>query len=294
MAGSKYHPRRQRETQQPANPEQNGEVDWEAWLDELLQEVELAPPGSTPLEQAQVLIYQAWHEPDPKRRLKLARQALDYSPDCADAWVVLAEEADDVAEALRCYREGVAAGERVLPPALFEQECGCFWRIPEARPYLRARVGLAQCLWLLGEQDAALQHFWELLRLDASDHLHVRYLLLEALLIRNDLTALRRLIDMYPDDESAAWRYSRVLVLYQSEGDTLVARQALREAHQTNPYVLDYLLGRKKLPRALPETIEPGSVEEAVDYVSVARPYWKNTPGALRWLRQQVARAQRR
>lgn len=40
-----------------AQPMQNGEIDWEALLDELLQAVELAPPGSTPLEQAQVLIY---------------------------------------------------------------------------------------------------------------------------------------------------------------------------------------------------------------------------------------------
>ncbi len=290
MARSKYNPQRQREGGKPARFQQNGEVDWEAWLDELLQEVELAPPGSTPLEQAQALIYQAWHEPDRSRRLELARQALACSPDCADAWVVLAEEAEEVAEALRCYREGVAAGERVLPPALFEQDCGCFWQIPEARPYLRARVGLAQCLWLLGEQEAALEHFWELLRLDASDHLRVRYLLLEALLIRNDLKALRRLIDMYPDDESAAWHYSRALVLYRSEGDTLAARQALREARLANPHVPDYLLGRKKLPRPLPEYIEPGSVEEAVDYVSVALPYWKNTPGALSWLRQQMAR----
>ncbi|WP_243663406.1 hypothetical protein [Rhodothermus marinus] len=53
-------------------------------------------------------------------------------------WVVLAEEADELAEALRCYREGVAAGERVLGPAPLAQECGQLWQIPEARPYLRA------------------------------------------------------------------------------------------------------------------------------------------------------------
>ena len=278
----------------PASPAQNGKVDWEAWLDELLQEVELAPPGSTPLEQAQALIYRAWNEPDRTRRIELARQALDCSPDCADAWVVLAEEADELAEALRCYREGVAAGERVLGPALLAQECGRLWQIPEARPYLRARVGLAQGLWLLGEQEAALTHLWELLRLDGEDHLRVRYLLLEALLIRNDLEALRRLIDMYPDDGSAAWCYSRTLVLYRHGGDTLAARQALREARQANPHVPDYLLGRKKLPGPLPDYIEPGTEEEAIDYVSVALPYWTNTPGALSWLRQQVARVCRR
>ncbi len=46
-------------------------------------------PPDTPLEQAQVLIYQAHKERLPKRRAALARRALEISPDCADAYDLL-------------------------------------------------------------------------------------------------------------------------------------------------------------------------------------------------------------
>ncbi|CAM3385736.1 hypothetical protein [Rhodothermus bifroesti] len=275
----------------PEQPLPDSLAPFEAFLENWLEEDVLPAPDSTPLEQAQMLVYQAWKEPASERRLQLAHQALSLSSDCADAYVLLAEEAATPEEALQWYRQGVAAGERVLPPAWFERHLGRFWHLPEARPYLRARLGLAQSLWLCGQQEEALSHFWELLRLDAGDHQGVRYLLLEALLMRKDVEALRMLLDMYPDDDSAAWTYSRVLVLYQQEGDTLETRQALRQARQANPHVPAYLLGQKKLPRQLPEQITPGQPDEAIDYVSVALPYWKTTPGVLIWLKRQLARA---
>lgn len=46
----------------------------------------------TPLEQAQELVYEAW-DATGKRRVDLARLALEISPDCADAYLVLAEAA---------------------------------------------------------------------------------------------------------------------------------------------------------------------------------------------------------
>jgi hypothetical protein len=35
------------------------------------------------LYQAQQIMYSAWESPEPKRRIALAQQALDISPDCA-------------------------------------------------------------------------------------------------------------------------------------------------------------------------------------------------------------------
>lgn len=43
------------------------------------------------LEEAQALMYEAWDATGP-RRVALARQALGLSPDCADVFVLLAEE----------------------------------------------------------------------------------------------------------------------------------------------------------------------------------------------------------
>jgi hypothetical protein len=68
----------------------------------------------TPLAKAQALMYRAFEEPNEQKRLQLAKDALAISPDCADAYVLLAEHATSRKDALRLYGQGVAAGERAL------------------------------------------------------------------------------------------------------------------------------------------------------------------------------------
>ena len=70
------------------------------------------PAAGTPLDKAQELMYQAFGTPDPEERVKLAKQAIDLSPDCADAYVLLAELTKSRKEALDFFEKGVAAGER--------------------------------------------------------------------------------------------------------------------------------------------------------------------------------------
>ncbi len=127
-------------------------------LDRFLQDL-LATGGPpyarprTPLEEAQDLVYAAWDASSQAERIRLARQALRCAPDCANAYVLLAEEAArTLVEAAGLYGQGVAAGERALGPALFEREASHFWGILETRPYMRARLGLAMTLWELGQR----------------------------------------------------------------------------------------------------------------------------------------------
>jgi hypothetical protein len=101
----------------------------------------------TPLEQAQELVYDAYESDSARERVRLAKEALALSADCADAYVLLAEEtARTPQEAAVLYTQGVAAGERALGEAAFEDDAGMFWGILETRPYMRARLGLAQAL----------------------------------------------------------------------------------------------------------------------------------------------------
>ena len=136
-----------------------------------------ASRGDTPLEQAQDLMYQAFEEGDERRRVELARQALALSPDCADAYVLLAEHAPNRKEALALYEQGVAAGERALGPEVFERDAGHFWGLLETRPYMRARLGLALQLWTAGRRDEAVTHLQDMLRLNPNDNQGVRYTL---------------------------------------------------------------------------------------------------------------------
>ena len=67
-----------------------------------------------PVDAAQQIMYDAWEAEGPQQQLALARKALDTSPDCADAYVLLAEMASSLPEAIDFYEQGVAAGARGL------------------------------------------------------------------------------------------------------------------------------------------------------------------------------------
>lgn len=264
-----------------------------AFLENMLREgggkLPSAPVPTTPLEQAQDLIYEAFETRSSRKRVQLAKKALKVSPDCADAYVLLAEEsAKSLQEAKDLYEKGVQAGERALGEETFEEEAGHFWGILETRPYMRAREGLATCLWELGERQKAIEHYREMLDLNPGDNQGIRYELAGWLLDEELDEELGELLQRYGEDASAFWVYTRALWRFRKEGATKEATAALKEAIEINPYVPLYLLGHKSLPGALPELIGFGDESEAVAYFARALSAWLRTPGALEWLRQNV------
>ncbi len=266
----------------------------QAFLNEYLSEggasLEDAPTPSTPLERAQELVYDAFGTDDPQRRVALAEEALKISEDCADAYVILAEEsAEDAGEARELYEAGVRAGERALGEEIFTEEAGNFWGILETRPYMRALEGLANSLWVLGERESALAHYRRLLELNPGDNQGVRYQLAGCLLEEGFDEELGELLGQYEEEASAYWLYTRALWRFRMEGATERATTELKEATATNPYVPLYLLGRKNfLAQGLPELIGLGDESEAVSYFARALPEWLKTPGAVEWLRENT------
>ena len=248
---------------------------------------DLPSTATTAHEKAQDLVYRAF-EARGRRRIQLARKALELSADCADAYVVLAEEshAPDAARAL--YEQGVAAGERALGPDVFAQEAGRFWGIVGTRPYMRARLGLAQSLEGLDRCDEAIEHYRELIRLDQGDHQGVRYLLLTALLLAARDEEASTLIEQFGDEPTALWRYGRALAVFRREGDSRAARECLRAALRTNRHVPRFLTDEADWPGPEPTAYAPGSREEAVICDSDLGDAWRATPDAIRWLRAQA------
>ena len=241
------------------------------------------------LETAQDIAYDAWDAPTRRERIRLAKKALDISPDCADAYVILGEEAArSEEEALSLYEQGVAAGERALGKDTFEEEAGHFWGILKTRPYMRARFYLADTLWQLERREEATEHFWDMLRLNPNDNQAARYSLLCCLLETQDEAQIRRLLALYPGDAMAVWKYGQALLSFQTEGDTVRSRKLLVDAVIQNPFVCPYLLGVKELPEVLPETIGFGDESEAVACAAQQIVAWLNTPGAIAWLASRV------
>lgn len=243
----------------------------------------------TPLRKAQDIMYDAWEVSDPKRRVALARKAFEISPDCADAYVLLAEEtASSLPEALQLYRQGVEAGERALGKEAFEEDVGHFWGILETRPYMRARAGLAECLWASGKYEEAIQHYKDMLRLNPNDNQGIRDLLMPRLIEMKRDEEAEALFKEYYDDGMASWIYSRALLDFRKMGDSEISRKSLKDAVKKNSHIPAYLLGRKKMPRSLPEYYSPGAETEAIFYAKENLEAWKSTPGALNWLLDQT------
>jgi tetratricopeptide (TPR) repeat protein len=245
-------------------------------------------PPLTPLDQAQELIWQA-AEAAPRERLKLTQQALAICPDCADAYTMQAELAPTPTAARDLYLAAVAAAERALGPEIFTTHAGHFWGVTETRPYMRARAGLAQVLWLLGERPAAIAHYQALIRLNPHDNQGLRYDLARWLMLTNDIAGFSAIMDQY-DDAGADWLYTKALWLFRTKARAKATR-ALKEALAANAFVPAYLLGAKALPRTMPAYVGMGDANEAIAYVAAATEEWETTPGAIEWLVKGMALA---
>lgn len=249
--------------------------------------------ASTPLEKAQDLMFRAFDSRG-RRRIQLAKKALALSRDCADAYVLLAEESPDPEIALGLYTDGMAAGERALGPKVFEEEAGHFWGSVRTRPYMRARYGLARCLEDLGRRDKAIDHYRELLRLNPNDNQGVRDSLLPLLLATGRDADAGELLTQYADDITAAWKYGWALWTFRKEGDSPAARERKRQAIRANRHVPGYLAGTTPIPDILPDGYSLGSPEEAMLYADESIDVWEDTPGAMPWLLTVASKKRRR
>ena len=192
-------------------------------------------------------------------------------------------------EALEFFRKGVEAGKKALGPAGFKTYAGRFWGFLETRPYMRARAGLAATLNALGEVDAAIGHYREMLRLNPNDNQGIRYVLAACLMKRSDTEALKELFKKYDEDGSALWLYSRALVAFREKGGSDVeADEFARNASRANGHLPAVLNGKKASP-STNGYLTMGGEDEAAHYFQEWGFEWITTPGAIDWLTKIAA-----
>jgi len=240
-----------------------------------LDDIELTP--ETPLEAAQAKIYDAFAAASTKKRIALANEALKICPDCADAYVLLAEEtARTYSQAIKLYRKGVQAGRRALGEDIFKKHAGNFWSILETRPYMRALFGYASTLWNCDGDEEALECLRELMCLNKNDNQGVRYMLAPALIEAGQYKEAKQLLKTMKDEPIACSKYSWALALYLIEGSSTAASNALEDAVNQNGYVPGALMNIELLEEAFEQldSYVPGSLEEAVAYSWEWFPAW--------------------
>jgi len=245
--------------------------------------------GDDATAKAQDVMYDAWERTTSRSRIALAHKALGISPLCADAYVLLAEEARSIKEARDYYAKGVEAGELALGPEGFKQYAGHFWGFLETRPYMRARAGLASTLLQLGDVDGALAHYRDMLKLNPNDNQGIRYVLAGCLLRQDNYSALKELLAAY-EDGSAFWLYTQALVAFrESEGGDEQAAALVRDAWSANEHVPAILAGTKPAVNSNEGYITMGGPDEATYYVTECGAAWHRTPGAVAWLTKLAA-----
>lgn len=223
------------------------------------------------------------------RRLELARLAIQIRPQCAEARLLLVQDASpdapDLLLARDLYDNDFETARHALDPKLFEHSIGRFWKLSETRCYMRARAGLARCLWLLGQRQQALEHWLDMLRLNPGDNQGIRYLILAHTLLEiRTAKRLTKILEEYKYDSSAFWLYTTALQHFRKARASAIANRSLTKALKAHRLVPPYLIGRKNLPANLTLPDLQAAESEAAQYAVIAIHAWTATPGALDWL----------
>jgi tetratricopeptide (TPR) repeat protein len=237
-------------------------------------------------EQAQELVWDAWEAETPEKSIALAKKALKISPDCADAYNVLAIHETSEEKAAARYQKAIEAFHKNNGEQFFQENTGYFWGIIETRPYMRAMEGYGRCLWDCDEKEAAVKVYQDMLGLNPNDNQGVRYMLISWLLILEKNDEARALIKAYNEDAGLAISCGKLLLnIVEKKGNTAI-KKSYREAIKYNPHAVPFILKKKRLPKNMPGMIELGSKDEAVIYMlyEYGKDLWNQYPSAIQAL----------
>lgn len=233
--------------------------------------------------RSQDLVFEAYEQSVTKGK-KLVKQALELDPNNADAYNYLASIEKDIDKAIKMFENAIKAGEKTLGKKFLKEEKGHFWGMLETRPYMRAKAGLADCLYAKKEVDKAIEIYEGMLELNPNDNQGIRYLLSTLLLGKDDLTKFELFVRNNEEEDCAVWNYNNALYSFKKLGRTKKTEKILLDAYKSNEFVIDYMLGNKEMPKEQPQYIGRGDENEAISYVNGSWPIWEKTDEAFDWL----------
>lgn len=238
-----------------------------------------------PIEEAQELAYKAMDADDRVEAMDLALEALSLDPHCVDALMVMAKcTSRSLAELTKKVKQIIARSEQAMGKEFFEENRGHFWGVIVTRPYMRARALLVNVLREVGQMAEAIRHCEEMLELNPNDNQGIRDILLGMYLETGNLEGARRLFKKFPDSILAVFLWGQVLERFLS-GNLKEAAKAFNNAKKRNPYVIDYLTGKKRAPFQPMDYYTPGDESEAIICFDMIGPAWQKHPQAIEWLK---------
>ena len=156
----------------------------DALIPQFVEEYNQKHGGSIPAETPETgndYLNLAYTCEDQAQAIAYAKQALEMEPDNLDAEVLIAElSAGNTEELLERYEKLLKKAEkRLKEEGLFDEECiGGFYGIFETRPYIRLLNNRLTVYAMHGKMRLAIEECKNILKLNESDNLGVRYQLM--------------------------------------------------------------------------------------------------------------------
>jgi tetratricopeptide (TPR) repeat protein len=238
-------------------------------------------------KDAQDYIYDAMEEWPTEIGLAALKKALKLDPDHPDGLSLLSETAESPEEALAMLDAAEASAIRRMGATFEKKYKGLFWLELDTRPYMRVILAKAEILGRLDRRKEAIALHEYLLKLNPNDNQGVRYPAIGLMLAERMLPKARKILERYPDDPYAWITWGKVLYYFVMK-DRATATKLLKRARTANPFMEEFLLGKRELPDFLPDYYSLGSEEEAVLATYDLMEAWGRRQHALMWLNGQV------
>ncbi len=215
-------------------------------------------------------------------------KAYAIEPENVDVLIHKSKGANTSEEAISWLEKAVAAGRKELGDE-FEELRGNFWLAIETRPYMRARMNLAELLISAERYDEAIEHLEDLLDLNPDDNLAARYELAGLLLAQRELETYAELYDEYSNDTAAPWLLARAIYCFLKRGKSPYATAAWKAVNKANPFIAKIVTGELEIEEAQYSSYAYGSEEEALIALNSLAPVLMDHR-ILKWMHDQALR----
>ncbi len=199
------------------------------------------------MEEACKLLDKAINSKDNKKALEYAKEAYKTEERCLDAAILISELTDSLKEKNDIIENAInREKEHLTKDGYFEKEnIGIFYGLMETRPYIRALTYKARLLIANNKITLAIKQCEEILRLNNSDNMGVRYLLSAIYAYIEDEKQLLKLLKKYPEN-SFANIFPQFYIYYKLEDDKKT-KKYLDLLVEQNPYFIEMIKGQDKI-----------------------------------------------
>ncbi len=210
------------------------------------------------------------------------RQILKKQPDCVEALICLAGWEENQSKRISQLEHALDMAEESLDLDEIDKQ-GIWWGAHRTRPYMRAMNLLAHELYEAGDEEGSREILWELIEMNKNDNQGNRQILLEVCVVKKKWIEVRKLLSLYPDDQSLPFVYALPIYLYYTQGKKSKSKKALIKAYRRNKYPLRLIAGVEEYPELQPY-FKRGDKNEATEVIPFLSVCLQKDKKLMQWI----------